>query len=146
MDNDRVAETFIAQAKERIRNTFIDLLGIRLLEVSDEGAVAEMTFVPRLQQLTGVFHAGALIALADTTATFACMYWTQSASQRTDNAFPFTMQLSTNLIRNTNTGTVRATAVPVHRGRTTMVVETRLHDAAGRLLIVVTTTHLFVGG
>jgi hypothetical protein len=26
-----------------------------------------------------------------------------------------------------------------------MVVETRLHDAANRLLLVVTTTHLFVG-
>lgn len=145
MDNDRVAETFIAQAQERIRNTFIDLLGIRLLEVSDAHVIAEMAFVPRLQQLTGVFHAGALIALADTTATFACMYWTQSVSHRRDDAFPFTIQLSTNLIRNTNTGIVRAEAVPVHRGRTTMVVDTRLHDAANRLLLVVTTTHLWVG-
>jgi 1,4-dihydroxy-2-naphthoyl-CoA hydrolase len=144
MDNDRVAETFIAQAQERIRNTFIDLLGIRLLEVSDAHAIAEMTFVPRLQQLTGVFHAGALIALADTTATFACLYWTQGVSHGSDDAFPFTIQLSTNCIRNTNTGTVRAEAVPIHRGRTTMVVDTRLHDAANRLLLVVTTTHLFV--
>jgi uncharacterized protein (TIGR00369 family) len=145
MDNDRVAETFIAQAQERIRNTFIDLLGIRLLEVSDAHATAEMAFVPRLQQLTGVFHAGALIALADTTATFACMYWTQGVSHGRDNTFPLTIQLSTNLIRNTNTGIVRAEAVPVHRGRTTMVVDTRLHDAANRLLLVVTTTHLWVG-
>lgn len=146
MDNDRVAETFIAQAQERIRNTFIDLLGIRLIEVSHERAIAEMTFVPHLQQLTGVFHAGALIALADTTATFACLYWTQGTSHQGDDTFPFTVQLSTNLIRNTNMGTVRAEAVPVHRGRTTMVVETRLHDAGDRLLIVVTTTHLRISG
>jgi uncharacterized protein (TIGR00369 family) len=146
MDNDHISETFIAQAQERIRNTFIDLLGIHLIEVSNERAIAEMTFVPHLQQLTGVFHAGALITLADTTATFACMYWTQGASHRADDAFPFTVQLSTNLIRNTNTGTVRAEAMPVHRGRTTMVVETRLHDAGGRLLIVVTTTHMFIAG
>lgn len=143
---DDVATAFITHVQERTRDTFIEWLGIRLLDVSNEHAVAEMAVVPRLQQLTGVCHAGALIALADTTATFACMYWSQEVSRRGDDAFPFTIQLSTNLIRNTNTGIVHAEAVPVHRGRTTMVVETRLRDDANRLLIVVTTTHLFVTG
>ena len=127
---DDVATAFITHVQERTRDTFIAWLGIRLLDVSNEHAVAEMAFVPRLQQLTGVCHAGALIALADTTATFACMYWSQEVSRRGD----------------TNTGIVRAEAVPVHRGRTTMVVETRLCDDANRLLIVVTTTHLFITG
>jgi uncharacterized protein (TIGR00369 family) len=143
---DDVAAAFLTHMQEQARNTFIESLGIRLLEVSHAHAVADMAVVPRLQQLTGVVHAGALIALADTTATFACMYWSQDVSRRGDNAFPFTIQLSTNLIRNTNTGTIRAEAVPVHRGRTTMVVETRLCDDAKRLLMVVTTTHLFVTG
>jgi uncharacterized protein (TIGR00369 family) len=143
---DDVATAFLAHVQERTRDTFIAWLGIRLLDVSNEHAVAEMAFVPRLQQLTGVLHAGALITLADTTATFACMYWSQEVNRRGDNAFPFTIQLSTNLIGNTNTGIVRAEAVPVHRGRTTMVVETRLRDDTSRLLMVVTTTHLFITG
>ena len=135
----------IAQAQERIRGTFIELIGLRLLEVTSERAVAEMPFAPRLQQLTGVFHAGALLTLVDTTATFASMYWSSGTLDGSAKQFPFTIQLSTNFLRNTNQGTVRAEATPVHRGRTTMVVETRVSDSTGRLLIVVTTTHLFVG-
>jgi uncharacterized protein (TIGR00369 family) len=104
-----------------------------------------MPFIPQLQQLTGVFHAGALLTLADTTATFACMYWSSGTISRSIEQFPLTIQLSTNFIRNTNQGTVRAEATPVHRGQTTMVVETRVSDAAQRLLMIVTTTHLLVG-
>ena len=144
MEYTQASPALIAQAQERIRGTFIELVGLRLLEVTSERAVAEMPFTPQLQQLTGVFHAGALITLADTTATFASMYWSSGTLDDSAAQFPFTIQLSTNLIRNTDHGTVRAEAIPVHRGRTTMVVETRVSDAAKRLLMVVTTTHLFV--
>lgn len=138
-------EAFIAQVHTRIRETFIGLVGVRLLEVSNEHAIAEMAFTENLRQLTGVFHAGALITLADTTATFACLYWLNGALNGPQAPFPFTIQLSTNFIRNTGDGTVRAEALPVHRGQTTQVVETRVTDANQRLLIAVTTTHLVVG-
>lgn len=133
---------FLAQARERIRDTFIELLGIRLVEISDERAVAEMTFADHLRQLTGVFHAGTLVSLADTTATFGSLYWTLGAVGGPHDPFPLTIQLSTNFLRNTGEGIVRAEAAPIHRGRTTLVVETRLTDSQGRLLSVVTTTHL----
>jgi uncharacterized protein (TIGR00369 family) len=144
MEQDQRTAAFVAKAQERIKGTFIELLGIRLLEVNQAQAVSEMTFVHNLQQLTGVFHAGALITLADTTATFAALYWA-SGNLDTDR-FPFTIQLSTNLLRNTNRDTIRAVATPIHRGRTTMVVDTRVSDAEGRLLLLVTTTHVFIGG
>ena len=144
MEPTSASAALIAQAQERIRGTFIELIGLRIIEVTSERAVAEMPFAPQLQQLTGVLHAGALLTLADTTATLASMYWSSGTLDGSAAQFPFTIQLSTNFLRNTNHGTVRAEATPVHRGRTTMVVETRLSDAEGRLLIVVTTTHLFV--
>lgn len=144
MEHTQASAALIAQAQERIRGTFIELIGLRLIEVNRERAVAEMPFTPQLQQLTGVLHAGALLTLADTTATFGSMYWSSGTLDGSAAPFPFTIQLSTNFLRNTNHGTVRAEATPVHRGRTTMVVETRLSDADGRLLIVVTTTHLLV--
>ena len=144
MEQDQRTAAFVAKAQERIKGTFIELLGIRLLEVNQAQAVSEMTFAHNLQQLTGVFHAGALITLADTTATFAALYWANGTLD-TDR-FPFTIQLSTNLLRNTNRGTIRAIATPIHRGRTTMVVDTRVSDAEERLLLVVTTTHVFIGG
>jgi len=145
MEQTQASAALIAQAQERIRGTFIELIGLKIIEVTSERAVAEMPFTPQLQQLTGVLHAGALLTLADTTATLACMYWSSGILDGSADQFPFTIQLSTNFLRNTNHGTVRAEATPVHRGRTTMVVETRVSDAGGRLLIVVTTTHLFVG-
>jgi uncharacterized protein (TIGR00369 family) len=145
MEHTQASAASLAQAQERIRGTFIELIGLRIIEVTSERAVAEMPFIPQLQQLTGVFHAGALLTLADTTATFACMYWSSGTISRSTEQFPLTIQLSTNFIRNTNQGTVRAEATPVHRGRTTMVVETRVSDAAQRLLMIVTTTHLLVG-
>ena len=145
MEYTQASAASLAQAQECIRGTFIELIGLRIIEVTSERAVAEMPFIPQLQQLTGVFHAGALLTLADTTATFACMYWSSGTISRSTEQFPLTIQLSTNFIRNTNQGTVRAEATPVHRGRTTMVVETRVSDAAGRLLMIVTTTHLLVG-
>ena len=144
MESTQASAAFIAQAQERIRGTFIELIGLRLIEVTSARAVAEMPFTPQLQQLTGVLHAGALLTLADTTATLASMYWSSGTLDGSAAQFPFTIQLSTNFLRNTNHGTVRAEATPVHRGRTTMVVETRLSDTDGRLLMVVTTTHLLV--
>ncbi len=137
---------FVAQVQTRIPNTFIDLLGIHLREVSDEHADAEMLFTKKLQQLTNVFHAGALVSLADTTATFACLYWMHDPLDGSQSSFPLTIQLSTNFLRNTGHCMVKARAVPVHRGRTTTIVETRITDADERLLNVVTTTHLVVGG
>jgi 1,4-dihydroxy-2-naphthoyl-CoA hydrolase len=145
MEYTQASAASLAQAQERIRGTFIELIGLRIMEVTSERAVAEMPFIPQLQQLTGVFHAGALLTLADTTATLACMYWSSGTIDGSAEQFPLTIHLSTNFIRNTNQGTVHAGATPVHRGRTTMVVETRVSDAAERLLMLVTTTHLLVG-
>lgn len=144
MQRGAASSSQLAQAQERIRGTFIEQIGFTLLTADDEHAVATMPFTPALQQLTGVFHAGALVTLADTTATFACMYWATGGLDGRAEQFPFTIQLSSNFIRNTNQGTVQAEAKPLHRGRTTMVVETQVTDTAGRLLIVVTTTHLMV--
>jgi uncharacterized protein (TIGR00369 family) len=56
--------------------------------------------------------------------------------------FPLTIQLSANLIRNTNTGKLIAEAVPLHRGRTSMVMQTTVRDEQGRVMAVVTATLL----
>ena len=65
MEHTQASAALIAQAQERIRGTFIELIGLRLIEVTSERAVAEMPFAPQLQQLTGVLHAGALLTLAE---------------------------------------------------------------------------------
>lgn len=117
-------------------------LGIRVVEVSAERTVAELDFRSEIQQLTGVFHAGAILALADSTATHASMRVVDPDGNVPAERFPLTVQLSANLLRNTGEGTITAEARPIHRGRTMIVVETIVRDAAGRQLAVITTTHL----
>lgn len=43
----------IAQAQECIRGTFIELIGLRLLEVTSERAVAEMPLTPQSSGIAG---------------------------------------------------------------------------------------------
>jgi len=45
-----------------------------------------------------------------------------------------TLQMSVNLIRNTDRGTLVAEAEIVHRGRTTLVVDVRVSDDRQRLI------------
>ena len=128
----------------RAAGTMLDTIGLRLLEINEEHAVAEMRFKPGLGQFTGVFHTGALLTLADSTATSACLYTTDPEGTLEPARFPLAVQLSANLIRNTGSGVVTAESRLVHRGRTTMVAETSVRDEQGRLLLLLTSTHLIL--
>jgi 1,4-dihydroxy-2-naphthoyl-CoA hydrolase len=131
-----------ARLNERAKGTNIEARGTRFLEVSPERAVAELAFRPDLAQLTGLFHGGVILSLADETAT-ACSLANIMPDGTWDPAkFPLTIQLSANLIRNTNTGKLIAEAVPLHRGRTSMVVQTTVRDEQGKVVAVVTATLL----
>jgi uncharacterized protein (TIGR00369 family) len=130
---------------ERARGTNIEARGTRFLEVSPERAVAELAFRPDLSQLTGVFHGGVILSLADETATACSVAATMPDGTWDVAKFPLTIQLSANLIRNTQTGKLIAEAVPIHQGRTSMVVQTTVRDEHGRVIAVVTATLLVLG-
>ena len=130
----------------RMAGTMLETVGLRVVELTDEHAVVEMAFKPEVAQLTGLFHTGALLTLADSAATSACLHFTDPDGTLDAARFPLAIQLSANLIRNSGAGTVTAEARLIHRGRTTMVVETRVRDEQGRLLAVTTTTHLVLSG
>lgn len=129
---------------ERAKGTNVEARGTRFLEVSAERAVAELAFRPDLAQLTGLFHGGVILSLADETAT-ACSVASVMPNGTWDPAkFPLTIQLSANLIRNTNTGKLIAEAVPLHRGRTSMVMQTTVRDEQGRVMALITATLLIL--
>jgi 1,4-dihydroxy-2-naphthoyl-CoA hydrolase len=127
---------------ERAKGTNIAARGTRFVEVSAERAVAELAFRPDLAQLTGLFHGGVILSLADETATACSLAAVMPDGTWDPGRFPLTIQLSANLIRNTNTGKLIAEAVPLHQGRTTMVMQTTVRDDQGRVLTVVTATLL----
>lgn len=126
------------------RGNVILALGIRPTAVDDERAVLEMPMSGNVRQGTGVFAAGALMQLADVGATFVCQ---RAAGSTPENPapFPLSVQISMNLLRNTDRGKAISESRIVHRGRTMTVVESRVHDDAGRLLCIVTSTHVSPG-
>ena len=127
---------------ERAKGTNVEARGTRFVEVGAERAVAELAFRPDLAQLTGLFHGGVILSLADETATACSMANVMPDGTWDPAKFPLTIQLSANLIRNTNTGKLIAEAVPLHRGRTSMVMQTTVRDEQGRVMAVITATLL----
>lgn len=133
--DEKAAAEFRRPFEEKGGDIFI-ALGITPVEVSEGRAVMKMPFCPNTSQFTGVFAAGALISLADITATAAC--------RNEGKPFPYTVQLSANLLSNTNAGNATAESLVVHSGRTMKVVETIVRDDNNNVLIRTTTTHLIV--
>src|SRR5712691_8658781 len=128
-----------AQFVERLntewsRGTMLEAHGTRFVSVGEGRAVARLDWKRELTQLTGRFHAGAIIAFADETATAAAMWETNPSAELRPELFPLTLQLSVNLIRNTDRGTLTAEALIVHRGQTTLVIDVVVVDERKRLI------------
>jgi len=129
---------------ERAKGTNVEARGTRFVEVSSERAVAELAFRPDLAQLTGLFHGGVILSLADETATACSLASVMPDSMWDPTKFPLTIQMNANLMRNTNTGKLIAEAIPLHRGRTTMVMQTTVRDEQGRVMALITATLLIL--
>ena len=119
-------------------------LGLRPLEADEHHAVMEMPHGPNVRQGTGVFATGALIQLADVAATMVCFRAMDPTRGDPSTPFPVAVQVSANLLRNTDRGKAIAESRVVHKGRTIMVVESKVRDEEGLLLAIVNSTH-FVG-
>ncbi len=126
----------------RIAGTMIASHGTRFVQVSADRAVLELDFKPELTQMTGLFHAGAIISLADEACTALASAHAMKDGGWDPGKFPLTVQLSANLIRNADRGTLIAEALPIHKGRTTVVVQSTVKDERGRLLATVTATQI----
>ena len=122
-------------------DTLMRQLDMSITEVGPERAVVSMQAQPGVYTFnpTRVVHAGAIVSLADTTATFAAM-----AAYRGDlelDQMPVAVALSTQLVGNVQEGRLVAEATISHPGRTLMVASTRVSDDNGRLLALVNSTH-----
>ena len=123
-----------------LRLPFADLLGIDIASASDERVVGMMAVQPELCTSPAVLHGGAIMAFADTLGAIATLL------NLTDGAGTTTIESKTNFLAPAPAGTVvTAETVPLHRGRRTMVWQTRVTGAEGRLLAIVVQTQLVLG-
>jgi 1,4-dihydroxy-2-naphthoyl-CoA hydrolase len=113
------------------------LLGVRLLEGGPERVLAELDVRPDLCTTGGVMHGGAYMAFADTLGAVGTVL-NLAHGQRTT-----TTDSSTKFIGAAKVGgKVVGECLALHRGRTTMVWQTTVRSAEGKLCAVVTQTQL----
>ncbi len=116
---------------------FAKFLGIKMTYVSAERVTAELPMRDELNNRFDIMHGGAIMALADNlggTAASANLKEGQSTT---------TIESKTNFFTAIPLGdTAFAECTPLHRGRTTMVWQTRVTRGDGRLCALVTQTQL----
>jgi len=91
-----------------------------------EEVEATLEWAAELCTAGGVLHGGVLMALAD-SAGGVCAFLNLPPGASTA-----TIESKTNFFAGVREGVVRARSRPLHRGRTTIVVETDLFDSTGR--------------
>jgi 1,4-dihydroxy-2-naphthoyl-CoA hydrolase len=116
---------------------FAALLGIEFVSASDERIVARMTVREDLCTRPAVLHGGAIMAFADTLGALGTIV------NLPEGAATTTIESKTNFVASAPAGTqIIGEAIPVHRGKRTMVWQTRVTNPEGRLLALVTQTQL----
>lgn len=111
-----------------------------ITERSGERVVSEMPVNSGIKNPFGVVHAGALLWLADVTATVLVMGPGDAVEGM--KGFPLAISLNSNFLGNQTEGSFRAVATFVKRGRTVSVVRTAVYGAADKLMADVTTSHV----
>jgi 1,4-dihydroxy-2-naphthoyl-CoA hydrolase len=118
---------------------FAKLLGIELVTLLPDKVVAEMLVREELCTVPAVLHGGAIMGFADTLGALGTI---ANLNERQRTA---TLESKTNFLSAAPVGTrIFGEAIPLHRGRQTMVWQTRVRTAQDKLVAVVTQTQLVI--
>jgi 1,4-dihydroxy-2-naphthoyl-CoA hydrolase len=127
--------------QERFAGLLPELLGIEFVDVTPDKVIAAMAVRKDLCTIGDSLHGGAVMAFADTLGAVAAILNMPQGSRTT------TIESKTNFIGGAALGSrVTAEAVPVHKGRTTVVCQTTIRSEAGKLVALVTQTQLVIAG
>jgi uncharacterized protein (TIGR00369 family) len=118
---------------------FAQLVGVIITHRAADLVQGELHVRPELGNGFGIMHGGALMTFADNLAGTATMMNLAQTVTAT------TMESKSNFFAAVHVGdTARGEARPLHRGRTTMVWESRIWRGDGKLAAVITATQLIV--
>ncbi len=116
---------------------FATLLGLELVTITPDRVEAVLRVREDLCTQQAVLHGGAVMALADTLGAIATVV------NIAEGATTTTIESKTNFFAAIPVGdTAKAECTPLHRGRTTMVWQTRITRSDGRVAALVIQTQL----
>ena len=111
-----------------------------IIERADDRVVSEMPIRAGIKNPFGVVHVGAILWLADVTATVLVMGSAQASEGM--KGFPLAITLNANFIANQTDGLFTAVSSFVKRGHTVSIVRTLVYGADEKLIADVTTNHV----
>jgi 1,4-dihydroxy-2-naphthoyl-CoA hydrolase len=118
---------------------FVDFMGMKITRISRDKVEGELLVRDELENRFGVLHGGALMALADNLGGTATM------ANLPLGARTATIESKTNFFAPIPIGdTAHAECTPLHRGKSTMVWQTRITRNDGRLCALVTQTQIVI--
>jgi 1,4-dihydroxy-2-naphthoyl-CoA hydrolase len=130
-------------ALERLQQSplpFATLIGIRFTSAAPDRVTAELEVREDLCTNPAILHGGAIMAFADTLGAAATIL------NLPEGAGTTTIESKTNFLAPAPVGSkVVGETTPIHRGRRTMVWQTRISNEAGRALALVIQTQMVLG-
>ena len=127
MDKEELLEILNAKSK----NTLMETLEIRYVDVSEDELVATMPVNERVHQPMGILHGGATVALAESVGSAASQIFIDHEKYEVRG-----IEISANHVRSKRSGVVKAVARPVHKGKTTHLWEIRITDEKDRMISI----------
>ena len=111
-----------------LQTGLIGMLGIRVVSVDADSCVLSWTTGPEHFQPVGITHGGVFCAAVETAASIAAGAWFGDRGQVVGTSN------HTEFLRPVREGTMTATAIPVHRGRSQQLWDVAITDEQGRLV------------
>lgn len=116
---------------------FAKHLGVQFVTANKTKVVAHLIVRPELCTRPDVLHGGAIMAFADTIGAAGTIL------NLPEGAWTTTIESKTNFISPAPVGTrVTGETTPIHRGRRTMIWQTKVTTAEEKLVALVTQTQL----
>jgi uncharacterized protein (TIGR00369 family) len=132
-------ELTLAQIREAGSSGLPGLLGIDVYEVAEGISRARLELAERHQSPNGFLHAGTVVTLADTASGYGCIL------NLPEGVVGFTtIELKSNFLRSTLSGTIECEARLVHGGGTTQIWDATVADEDGRTMALFRCTQLLL--
>jgi len=118
---------------------FAKLMGVNVVSIAPDLVVGELKVREDLCTRPAVLHGGAYMAFADTIGAIA------TVANLPPEMTTTTIESKTNFFAAVPLGdTARAECTPLHKGRTTMVWQTKITRGDGKLAAIVTQTQMVI--
>ena len=131
-----VDESLTSLANEQM--PFAAVLGLRIERGSPDEVVATVGWSPDRCTVGGALHGGYLMAVADSVGALCAV------QNLPPGASTSTIESKSNFFRGVTEGEVTVTSVPLHVGRTTIVIQTDIVRADGKPVTRTTQTQAVI--